>query len=99
MSFSTDNSAVKVQPGSELEKAIAGATTGSEIQNLLHAAAVDQRLIERDPLDRTGQDWFSHHVVEPGTAPRGFAKTLVVEGKTIILESPTEEGLVQAELN
>lgn len=98
MAFFADDSSIKVQPGSELEKAIASATSVSEIQNLLHEAAVSQHLVERDPLDRDGKDWFSHHVVEPGTAPRSFAKTFVVDGKKYILECDTEAGLAHEEL-
>jgi hypothetical protein len=100
MSFSTDNSAVKVPAGSELARAISQAASVSEIQNLLHAAAVSQHLIYKDPLDLTGQDYFSYHAVAAGSpaAARGFAKTISVDGQKIILESPTEEGLVQEEL-
>ena len=35
--------------------------------------------------------------VEPGTNPRGFAKTIVINGEKHILEAPTEAGLLAAE--
>jgi hypothetical protein len=96
--MSDNASAIKVPAGSALEKAISEATSVSEIQTLLHEAARTQGLIEKDPLDLDGKDYFSHHVV---TTPQthGFAKTLVIDGKKIILQSETEEGLVKEELN
>jgi hypothetical protein len=91
------DSAIKVPAGSELERAIASASSIVEIQNLLHEAAAAQGLIQRDPLDRDGTDWFSHHVVQQ-PVPQGFAKTIVVNGQKVILQSETEDGLVAEEL-
>jgi hypothetical protein len=97
MAFFPKDSAISVPAGSALEKAISEAPSVAAIQQLLHQAAVDQHLVERDLLDRDGTDWFSHHVVET-PQPRAFAKTLVIDGQKIILESDTEDGLVKREL-
>jgi hypothetical protein len=95
--MSDNASAIKVIPGSELERAIASADSVAAIQELLHQAAVDQHLIERDPLDRDGTDWFNHRIVDR-PEPRSFAKTIVVNGQKVILQSETEDGLVAEEL-
>jgi hypothetical protein len=97
MAFFPKDSAIQVPAGSDLEKAIASASSVSEIQTLLHEAARAQKLIEPDPFDRDGQDWFSHHAVET-PQPKGFAKTVTLDGKKHILQSDTEDGLVQEEI-
>jgi hypothetical protein len=98
--MSNGESAIKVAPGSELEQAIAGATNVSEIQALLHAAAVDQKLVQPDPFDRDGKDYFRYKPVTPGTAAaaKGFAKTLLIDGTKHIVEGATESELQSNEL-
>jgi hypothetical protein len=98
-SFAND-SAIKVAPGSELERAIAGAGSVSEIQTLLHDAARAQKLVEPDPFDTDGKNWFGFRPVEPGSvaAAKGFAKTLVIDGTKHVVEGATEAELVSNEL-
>src|ERR1700693_553232 len=97
--INNETAAIKVPAGSDLEQAISRATSTSEIQALLHQAAIEQHLIEKDPLDRDGQDWFSHHVVEPGTAAAAtkVARTVTLNGQKHILEAPVSEGEVGLE--
>jgi hypothetical protein len=97
MAHFASDSAIPVPAGSALEKSIQDCQSVSEIQNVLHAEAARLRLIERDPLDRsTGEtigDYFSHHVVAPGTVPRRFATAVTIDGIKHILETGTEEEL------
>jgi hypothetical protein len=88
-------SAIKVD--SQLEKDIAAASSVSEIQELLHSAACAQGLIQKDPLDRDGTDWFSHHVVT-APQPKSFARTVVANGVKHVVEGATEAELQANEL-
>ena len=96
MSFSTDDSAIKVQPGSELEKAVASAKSVSEIQQILFQAAQDQHLIQRDEFDPNGHNHFAFREVAPGTvaAARGVARVVRLNG---VVHSLT--GTDEADLN
>jgi hypothetical protein len=97
MAFSPEQSAIKVPAGSALEQAIASAKSVQEIQSLLWAAARAQNLIEPDFLDPEGRNHFAFHTVAQ-PAPKGYARTITLNGKKIILEADSEEGLVQKEL-
>ena len=96
MSFFPKDSAIQVTPSLEVQ--ISKAVSAQEIQALLHQAAQDQKLIEPDPFDRSGTDWFSMRPVEPVTAAKGLTKTLVVDGQTHIIAGGNEAELISAEL-
>jgi hypothetical protein len=99
MSFlARDNAAIKVTPS--LEQEISEATSTSAIHEILHRAAVSQHLIEPDPLDRDGKDYFNYKPVQPGTAAaaNGFAKVLIVDGIKHVVEGATEAELASNEL-
>jgi hypothetical protein len=98
MAHFASDSAIPVPAGSALEKSIQDCQSVSEIQNVLHAEAARLRLIEPDGFDPEGKNYYGFHPVEPGTAPRRFAKAFLVNGKKVILESDSEEGLVQEEI-
>jgi hypothetical protein len=87
------NSAIKVTKS--IEEEIASASSVSQIQEILHRAAVGQKLIEPDGFDPEGKNWYGFHAVEPGTvaAAKGFATAVTIDGKKHILEAGTEEEL------
>jgi hypothetical protein len=92
-------SAIKVPAGSDLEKAIANASSVSEIQSLLHEAARAQKLIEPDPFDTDGKNWFGYRPVEhPAVANAPHVKVLRINGVAHTIQADTEEALVAAEL-
>ena len=93
--MSAGDSAIKMTPA--LEKAVASAGSVSEIQNLMHQAALDQGLVAPDKMDRDGQDWYSYHAVEQ-PVPQGVAKTLVLNGVKHVLEGTDDADLQQKEL-
>jgi hypothetical protein len=83
MAFSPENSAIKVTKS--LEERIAGASSQTEVQEILRQAAIDQKLVHRD--------WDPNILTpnEPGTQPRGFAKAVIDgSGKKLIFEGSTE---------
>ena len=93
--MSEGGSAVKMTP--ELTEKVANAPSGEAIKKLLHDAALEQGLIAKDPFDERGDNYYGYQPVEQ-PIPKGFAKTLVVGDKKYVLESATEDGLVQEEL-
>lgn len=66
-------------------------TTPEMIKSLMHEHEIQRGLVR--------PDWDPDILVpvEPGTAPRGFAKTIVVGNVKHLLESDSELGLAQAE--
>jgi hypothetical protein len=99
MSFFPNDSAIKVAPGSELERAVSAAKSVSEKQQILFQAAQDQHLIERDGFDSEGRNHFAFHPVEPGTlaAAKGYATTVTIDGVKHVLEAGTEQELLAKE--
>lgn len=100
MAFFANDSAIKVAPGSELEKAVSAATSVSEIQQILFQAAQDQHLIQRDEFDTEGRNHFAFRQVDPGTqaAAKGVAKVLVVDGQKHVIEGKDDAELAVNEL-
>jgi hypothetical protein len=83
-------SAVQVTPA--LEEALKNATA-DQIPIIMRQARLDQNLVR--------EDWDPSFLIpnEPETAatPRGYAKTIVVNGQKTILEAATEADLLRAE--
>jgi hypothetical protein len=91
------NSAIKVTPS--LEQEIAGASSNSEIQAILHRAAIDQKIVEPDPFDPRGENWFTMRPVAPGSvsAAKGFAKVVRLNGEVHSLIGTDEADLTRQE--
>ena len=89
MSDPNSGSAIKVTD--DLEAAISKAGSVEAIQHLLHEAALSQGLVQRD------NDPNIFIPVEQPT-PRGYAKTLTINGTKHIIEGATEAELVANEL-
>lgn len=94
MSYTPENSAVKVPAGSDLEKAIAAAPNAEVIISLLHNAAVAQHLCVPDLYDE-----HLLHAVEPGSAAaaHNLAKVVTINGQKHTLEAATETELLAKE--
>jgi hypothetical protein len=63
---------------------------------LLHEAAINQRLVERDPLDRDGSDWFNHKIVETPT-PTQVGKVIRLNGVVHSLVGKDENDIMRQE--
>ena len=87
----SDISPSSIRTTRKLEEQINACQSQAEVQELLRQAAIDQKLVRRDwdPNILTPND--------PGTAPRGYAKTVTVNGVKHILESSDEAGLLAQE--
>jgi hypothetical protein len=90
MAYTPENSAIRVTP--EIEKHMQTLVSADEIKAYLAQVAVDQHLVERD---RFSPDLLIP--TEPGTAPRAFAKTVIVNGVKHIIEGSTEAELLANE--
>ena len=88
-------SAIKMTP--ELEAKIATAPDNQAIKTLMHEAAIAQGLIQKDPYDSDGRNYFGYTPVE-APIPQGFAKTVIINGQKHFLEGATEDALQHAEL-
>jgi hypothetical protein len=72
----------------EFEKAVANCSTAAEISELMKNRAVTVGLVTRDR--------FSPDVLiptEPGTQPRRYARSLIVNGEKVIIEGESENDL------
>ncbi len=89
MAWSPNDSAIQVTKS--VEEQLQGATNAEQIKEIMRSASLEQNLVTRD--------WDPNilNPVEPGTAPRGYAKTIVVNGVKTILEGATEEDLLSKE--
>ncbi len=90
MSFTPENSAIALDKSTE--ERIAAATSGEQIKEILREAAIKQNLVVPDIYDPNVL-----LPVEPGSAPRSFAKTVTVNGQKTVLEATTELDLAQRE--
>lgn len=93
--MSEGGSAIKMTP--ELEAKIAAAPDAQAIKTLMHDAAIQQNLVQKDPFDADGKNWFGYTPVKT-PIPQGLAKTVIVNGQKHILEGATEADLQHAEL-
>ena len=76
------------QLDADFEKAVAQCSTAAEISELMKKRAVTAGLVRRD--------LYSPDVlipVEPGTQPRGYARSLIVNGEKVIIEGRSESEL------
>ena len=87
----SDISPSSIKVDQNLESRIAAATSQAEVQALLHEAAIAQHLVEPDRFDPN----LLLPVERP--TPQGYAKRVVVNGKTHIIEAETEQSLLAAE--
>jgi hypothetical protein len=87
--LSPENSAIRVTKS--LEEQIAEAGSQAEVQQILRQAALDQRLVTPDIYDPGVL-----LPTEPGTAPRGYARAIVIDGVKHVVEAATELELEKA---
>lgn len=90
MAFGPQDS--RIQVTDDLDAALRNAKSPEEIREALHAAAIDAALVVPDAFDRT----VLLPVDQP--QPKKFAKVVILDGEKHILESDSEQGLVNAEL-
>ncbi len=95
MSFSPEQSAIKMTP--ELEAKIAAAPDAQAIKTLMHDAAIAQNLVAKDPYDRDGKDWFGYTPVQQ-PIPQGEVRVVIVNGQKHILEGASQDELQHKEL-
>ena len=88
----SDISPSAIKTDRSIEEAISKATSQAEVQQILRDAAVNQGVVRPDIYDPNVL-----LEVAPGTVPRGYAKTVIVNGLKHILEGSTEAELLQAE--
>ena len=87
MSHSPSDSAIKVT--AEMEVAIAAAQTSDEVTAIFREAMLDQDLVRKDR--------FNPDVFYEQSRAHGLVKTVVIAGKTHILEGDNETQLLQKE--
>lgn len=87
MSQTTENSAIKITPAIEEQLKTASA---DEIPVIMRQAMLDQNLVR--------PDWDPSYLipVEPSAAPRGFARTVTIDGRKHVVERATEIQLEKA---
>jgi hypothetical protein len=87
----SDISPSSIKVTKSLEEQLQGVTNSEQIKEIMKSAAIDQNLAHRE--------WDESIVTpnEPGTAPRAFAKTIIVNGVKKILEASDEAGLLAQE--
>lgn len=93
--MSEGGSAIKMTP--ELEAKIAAAPDAQAIKTLMREASIAQGLVQKDPFDPDGRNYFGYTPVQQ-PIPQGLAKTVIVNGQKHILEGATEDALQHAEL-
>jgi len=91
--MSDDASAIKATPSVEAE--INAAQSVSQISEILHRAALDQKLYEPDPYDRDGKDWSTMRIVpqpaQQAAQTAALSKTITVNGITYALTGTAED--------
>jgi hypothetical protein len=90
MAFTPQDSAIKVTKS--IEEQVAAANGPEQIKEIFREAAISQGLVF--------EDWDpSYLVVVEKPQPRSFAKTIVIDNVKHVLESDSQQGLADAEIN
>src|ERR1700675_483685 len=86
----SDISPSSIQTTKTLEEQINPCQSQAEVQEILRQAAIDQNLVHRD--------WDPNILTpnEPGTAPRGYARAVTINGTKHVVERATEIELEKA---
>ena len=87
-----ESSAIRTTP--DIERRLSECTNSEQIKAIMAEAALAQGLVTLDALNPSVMipTELANH------ASQAFAKTLMINGQKFIVESPTEDGLVAAEL-